>query len=171
MPEELKAEDDIVVQYRIRCSSPISAFSVAFNRDVNGIEAEYPVTRYGRQRRDARSVVQLRRRDTGPRRELRRHLQGWLQHHPRPCGAAALDKEIKNGTPFCKLGLQATLSTFTTQFDRDQYTNKLKTTKTVDGTTPVVINFAAAPTGSARRPAVVARRQRLQEALARHHNP
>ncbi len=55
------------------------------------------------------------------------------------------DKEIKNGTPFCKLGLQATLSTFTTQFDRDQYTNKLKTTKTVDGTTPVVINFAAGP--------------------------
>lgn len=145
VPEELKADDDIVVQYRIRCSSPISAFSVTFNRDVNGIEAEYPVTRYA---------------DNGVTPDQSFNCGGETPGLGLTCvgtykggfntirGLVALqlsDKEIKNGTPFCKLGLQATLSTFTSQFDRDQYTNKLKTTKTVDGTTPVIINFAAGP--------------------------
>lgn len=145
VPEELKAEDDIVVQYRIRCSSPISAFSVAFDRDVNGVEAEYPVTRYADNGITPDQAFNCGGETPGAGVSCVGTYKGGFNTIRGLVALQLTDKEIKDGTPFCKLGLKATLSTFTSQFDRDQYTNKLKTTKTVDGTTPVVINFAAGP--------------------------
>ncbi len=44
VPETVKADDEVAVQYRMRCSTPITAFSLAFNRDVSFIEGEIAVT-------------------------------------------------------------------------------------------------------------------------------
>lgn len=143
VPEELKASDDIVVQYRVRCSSPISAFAIAFDRQVDGIEAEIPVTYF---------------QGNGITKDQSFNCGGDLPGMGVSCvgtykggyntirGLVALaltDAEQKSGTTsLCKLAIKASISPFYSEVSKDLFTGAVK--KNADGTSQIV-NYAAGP--------------------------
>jgi hypothetical protein len=143
VPDELKADDDVVLQYRIRCSSPMSAFTIAFDRQVDGIEAEIPVTFF---------------KGNGVTPDQSFNCGGDLPGLGVSCvgtykggyntvrglvAVALSSSEQKAGTTsLCQLGIHANISSFYSEVSKDLFKGTVKTNK--DGTSQIV-NYASGP--------------------------
>lgn len=141
-PAALGGEGTIVVQYRLRCAAEVTGFTVNFNRQVEGAESELFTTRLT---------------DNGILGDQAFSCSGEFPGLGVSCignysgsygsvrGLVALtlsDKEVANGTPFCKLGITGNATTFTSLIARDPYTNKPLVNK--DGTSQIR-HYAAGP--------------------------
>lgn len=141
-PESLGGEGTLVVQYRLRCSSDVTGFTVSFNREVDGAESELFTTRLA---------------DNGIIGDQAFNCAGEFPGWGVSCvgtykggyntvrGLVALglsDAEVKNNTPFCKLGITGLATTFTSLVARDPYTNKALVN--ADGTSQIR-HYAAGP--------------------------
>jgi hypothetical protein len=138
----MKADDEVVVQYRLRCSSPMAAYALAFNREVSGIEAELGVTYF---------------QGNGTPKDQSFNCGGDLPGLGVSCvgvykggyntirglvSISLTEQEVADQVSLCKLGLTASLATFTSEVNRDQFSGKAKSNP--DGTSQIA-NFAAGP--------------------------
>lgn len=142
VPEQLKAEDEIVVQYRIRCSSPISAYTVSLGRDISGIEAELFVTYLNGNSVIKDQAFNCGSEIPGPGVNCVGSYKGSYNTIRGLLTVPLTEKEVKAKASFCSVAMAPTLSTFTSEVSRDLFTGAVK--KNADGTSQIV-NYAAGP--------------------------
>lgn len=142
VPQGYDVEGSIAVQYRLRCSSDVSGYSFSFNREVQAAETEVFPTLY-----TSNSVIPdesfscqgdfpgLGVNCVGTYKGRFSTIRGIVS-------LALTDQEVQDKTPFCKLGLSAAASTFTSLIARDPYTNKPLVNK--DGTSQIRL-YGAGP--------------------------
>lgn len=142
VPEQFKAEDEIVVQYRIRCSSPVSAYTVSLGRDISGIEAELFVTYLNGNSVIKDQAFNCGSEIPGPGINCVGSYKGSYNTIRGLLTVPLTDAEVKAKASFCSIAMTPTLSTFTSEVSRDQFTGAVK--KNADGTSQIV-NYAAGP--------------------------
>lgn len=142
VPETVKADDEIAVQYRVRCSTPISAFSIAFNRDVSFIEGEIAVTFFNGNGVTKDQSFSCGGLTPGAGIACTGTYKGGYNTIRGLVSLPLTEREVAKGTSFCRLGLAATASVFTSEVSRDAFTGAAK--KNPDGTSQIA-NYAAGP--------------------------
>ncbi len=142
VPEVIKADDEIAVQYRLRCSTPISAFSISFNRDVTFIEGEVPVTFLSGNGITKDQAFSCGGETPGAGIACIGTYKGGYNTVRGLVSLPLTEDEVADKTSFCKLGLAATASVFTSEVLRDSFTGAVK--KNADGTSQIA-NYAAGP--------------------------
>lgn len=142
VPETVKADDEVAVQYRMRCSTPITAFSLAFNRDVSFIEGEIAVTLLSGNAVTKDQAFSCGGATPGPGIACTGTYKGAYNTIRGLVSLPLTEQEVADGTSFCKLGLAATASVFTSEVSRDAFTGAVK--KNADGTSQIA-NYAAGP--------------------------
>ncbi|MEH3053687.1 MAG: hypothetical protein PGN13_06690 [Patulibacter minatonensis] len=145
IPAEFKSEDgtDVVLQFRVRCSSPMSAFSIAFNRELSGIEAEIPVTYFNGNGVTKDQSFNCGGDTPGPGVNCVGTYKGGYNTARGLISVPLTDAEVKAGiSSLCKLGINANLSTFYSEVSKDIFTGAVK--KNADGTSQI-LNYASGP--------------------------
>ncbi len=142
VPDVLKADDEITVQYRLRCSTAISAFSIAFSRDVSFIEGEIVVTLLNGNAVTKDQAFSCGGVTPGAGIACTGTYKGGFNTIRGLVSLPLTEQEVADGTSFCKLGLSATTSVFTSEVSRDAFTGAVK--KNTDGTSQIA-NHAAGP--------------------------
>lgn len=142
VPETIKADDEIAVQYRVRCSTPISAFSIGFNRDVSFIEGEINVTLFNGNAVTKDQAFSCGGMTPGAGIACTGTYKGGYNTIRGLISLPLTEREVAKGTSFCRLRLAATASVFTSEVTRDAFTGAVK--KNADGTSQIS-NYSAGP--------------------------
>ena len=142
VPEALVSEGSLAVQYRLRCAAEITGFVVSFNRELDGAETELFTTRLADNGVIGDQAFNCSGEFPGWGVSCTGTYKGGYNTVRGIASIALTEKEAADKTPFCKLGISATASTFTSILARDPYTNKVLTNK--DGTSQIR-HFASGP--------------------------
>lgn len=142
VPETFIGEGSLAVQYRLRCAAEITGFVVSFNREVDGAETELFTTRLADNGIIGDQAFNCSGEFPGWGVSCTGTYKGGYNTVRGITSLSLSDKEVKDKTPFCKLGITATATTFTSILARDPYTNKVLTNK--DGTSQIR-HFASGP--------------------------
>lgn len=142
VPTALVSEGSLAVQYRLRCAAEITGFVVSFNREVDGAETELFTTRLTDNGIIADEAFNCSGEFPGWGVSCTGNYRGGYNTVRGIASISLTDEEVANKTPFCKLGISATATTFTSVLARDPYTNKVLSNK--DGTSQIR-HFASGP--------------------------
>lgn len=142
VPEVLVSEGSLAVQYRLRCAAEITGFVVSFNREVDGAETELFTTRLADNGIIGDQAFSCSGEFPGWGVSCTGTYKGGYNTVRGITTISLTEKEVANKTPFCKLGISATATTFTSVIARDPYTNKPLVNK--DGTSQIR-HFASGP--------------------------
>jgi hypothetical protein len=143
VPEQYKLEGAITVQYRARCSSPVTGYAIAFNRQVDSAETEIFPTYFSGNATTPDQSFNCAGDFPGIGVTCTGTYKGGFNTIRGLVTLDLTDKEVKNNTPFCKLKIAATATTFTSIISRDPYTNK-PVAPNADGTSKL-LHLAAGP--------------------------
>ncbi len=142
VPAVLQGEGTIVVQYRLRCAAEITGFTVSFNRQVEGAESELFTTRFADNGIIGDEAFGCAGEFPGWGVSCTGTYKGGYNTVRGLVSLTLSEKEVAKNTPFCKLKLRSTATTFTSVLARDPYTNKVLVNK--DGTSQIR-HYAAGP--------------------------
>jgi hypothetical protein len=142
VPAQYLADDTVVAQYRLRCSSDVTGYSFGFNREVVSAETEIFPTLLASNALISDEAFNCSGDFPGWGVTCTGTYKGRFSTIRGLVSFQLTDEEIEAKTSFCNLAIAGTSTVWTSAVSRDPYTNKALVNK--DGTSQLR-NLSAGP--------------------------